>query len=110
MSVVNVDIITSFYEGEQVFLKLEFDINPKEITESMLFQKVFDLLDIEELAGLSKISSCFILDAEELPDFLPHSNGKFYFNVETNRDLETVQHTIMKLKALEKRLIDTSTS
>ena len=93
-----VQVIYTFYEQGQLQDKVQL----ASLTEKCLLDTVFEGLNKDELQQLLKLSCAFEVD--KLPAFAAKNNGKYYFNVESNADLETVSNCERKHKALKERL------
>ena len=94
-------IIYTFYDIAQS----REEIQVASLTEKNLLDTVFAGLKTKELQQLLKLSCAFDVGTKSaLPAFVKKNNGKFYFNIETNADLETIGHCQQKLKALQARL------
>lgn len=96
-----VDVIYTFYDSPQSRQEVQI----ASLTEKCLLDTVFGGLKTKELQQLLKLSCAFDVGTKAaLPAFVKKNNGKFYFNVEANADLQTIGHCQHKLKALQARL------
>ncbi len=100
-----VNVILTFYEGSQEQRDLNIPMALKRVDEGALLGTIFNKLSRQQLATLLKIS-CSFVDARsknELPAFVQKNMGKFYFNVESNPDLDTIKNMFFKLETLNSK-------
>lgn len=82
-----IEFIFSFNEIEQQFAKY---LIQRTTTDLEFLTEVFQVLSLDELKDLMKISSCMeCAEDEDFPDFLDSIGGKFYFNIDRNEDFQT---------------------
>ena len=69
---------------QQTFMQLV----PRSSSDNEFLKNLFDTMSYDELLHLIKISTClmYVNDESELPDFLKIRGGKYFFNVDVNRD------------------------
>lgn len=90
------NVILTFSSIEQHIFNIE--INSK-VTEEDFVNQIFDELSRGEIVDLIKISICQMLDTE-IVDWLMKRNGKFYFNIEINKDNDTQKWYDFKINYL----------
>ena len=95
-----VHVIYTFYEMEQTHQEIQL----ASLTEKCLLNTIFASLETKELQQLLKLSCAFDVGSKSaLPAFVKQNNGKYFFNIETNADLQTIGYCQHKLKALQAR-------
>ena len=97
------EIICTFRESEQIVLILYYN---SDVTEQNFINEIFNLLNIKELKQLVKLSCCQLYTDSytKLLPFIQKNNGKYYFNIDINKDSETKYWNDFKNKYIEKRI------
>lgn len=77
-------------DSQQMFMQLV----PRCTTDSEFLFNLFGTMSLNELSHLIKISTClmYIEDESEMPQFLNKRHGKYFFNVDWNKDDDTLNN------------------
>lgn len=82
-----VEIISTYENVSQDFTYILLDKN-EQLTEKYVLYKIFDSLNTEYLPQLIKLSCCQLYCDMLIPLFI-RTMGKFYFNIDFNKDDDT---------------------
>jgi hypothetical protein len=86
MSSIKFEFILTYCDRDQDLLYIEFD---KNIGEEDFVRKILENLD-NDVRSLIKISSMPLnCEFEDIPSYLHHRQGKYYFNTDVNKDDDT---------------------
>lgn len=88
-------------DSQQMFMQLI----PKCNTDKEFMTYLFDTMSHNELVNLMKISTCmlYVNGESEMPDFLTKRGGKYYFNTDWNKDVDTRNNKTFLDNYLKKR-------
>src|SRR5437868_6951137 len=84
---INFDSILTFDDRQQEFIDINHVGN--DITEKDFIDYILNALNFKELKHLIKISICQHTSENDLLSWMKKSDGKYYFNVNINKDDET---------------------
>ena len=97
------EIICTFNKYEQIVLTLYYN---SDISEKNFINEIFNMLKINELKHLVKLSCCqlYTFSFTKLLPFIQKNNGKYYFNIDINKDPETKYWNDFRNEYLKKRI------